>query len=525
MTGRRKIRNCAALLAAVMLVGSFWGCGKKENTSNEGGGQVRQEQKEKEPITFRYWTPVHVASVKIIKDFSENEAYKEKMKRTGINIEFIHPSMGQEKEQYQLMIASNDLPDLIQHNGISYTGGPDKAIQDGIYLRLNELIDKHAPNYKKIRESNREVGKLTITDEGNIWAFITVNGVEETAWRGPILRKDLLSKAGLDVPATIDEWYTVLKAFKGMGVEAPLLFPKSAVTPESQFTGAFGIANEYYQEDGKVKYGPVEPGYKEYLATLNKWYSEGLIDKDFATRNQNALDALITSDKAGAWIGAPDTGINPYLLIKKDDPDFALVGAPYPTVKKGDTLKIGQKIWAAGGSEVAVTKACKYPEEAVKFMDFNYSEEGSKLFNYGIEGVSYKMENNKPVFTDLMINNPDKIEFYTLAWKYKLHTGPYLRDYTATPPFNDTEKQAREAWRTVGNENMMPPVSHTTEESKKLASIQNDLNTYRSEMIMKFILGVEPISKYDDFVSQLKKRGLDELIAIKQAALDRYNKK
>lgn len=520
-----KVKNLSMALAATMLLGSLTGCSKKVDTNQTSSDQNQVTQTPAKQITLKYWTPLHISAVKIIKDFSENEAYKEKMKRTGVKIEFLHPPMGQEKEQYQLMIASNDLPDIIQHTGVSYSGGPDKAIADGVFLKLNDLIDKHAPNFKKLRETNKEVAKLTITDAGNIWGFPIVNAVEESPWRGPLLRKDFLAKANLEVPTTIDEWYTVLKAFKAMGVEAPLLYTKSGMTPESQFASAFGVANEFFLENGKVKYGPIEQGYKDYLSTLSKWYKEGLIDKDFATRDSNAIDSLIISNKAGAWIGAPDTGINPYLVLKKDDPSFQITGAPYPTLKKGDTVKIAQKNNAVSGWDAAITNACKYPEEAVKFMDFNYSQEGFMLFNYGIEGVSYKMVDNKPAFTDLMLKNPENLPYDILSWKYKLHSGPYLRDYRATAPFNPTDQAARNAWSKVSTEGNMPPVTHTVEESKKLSSIQSDLNTYRSEMVMKFILGIEPISKYDEFMSQLKKRGIDEVIAIKQAALDRFNKR
>lgn len=45
-------------------------------------------------------------------------------------------------------------------------------------------------------------------------------------------------------------------------------------------------------------------------------------------------------------------------------------------------------------------------------------------------------------------------------------------------------------------------------------------------MTLKFILGVEPLSKFDDYVSQVKKMNVDEAVKINQAAYDRFiNKK
>ena len=44
------------------------------------------------------------------------------------------------------------------------------------------------------------------------------------------------------------------------------------------------------------------------------------------------------------------------------------------------------------------------------------------------------------------------------------------------------------------------------------------------EQISKFITGVEPISKWDDFVAQCNKMGIDEATSIKQEQYDAYKK-
>jgi len=43
--------------------------------------------------------------------------------------------------------------------------------------------------------------------------------------------------------------------------------------------------------------------------------------------------------------------------------------------------------------------------------------------------------------------------------------------------------------------------------------------------VLKFILGAEPMSKFDDYVAQLKKLGIDDAVKITQAAYDRYKNK
>ena len=45
-----------------------------------------------------------------------------------------------------------------------------------------------------------------------------------------------------------------------------------------------------------------------------------------------------------------------------------------------------------------------------------------------------------------------------------------------------------------------------------------------NESIDKFIMGVEPLDKFDDYVAQVEKMGLADVLAVYQAAYDRYMK-
>ena len=72
------------------------------------------------------------------------------------------------------------------------------------------------------------------------------------------------------------------------------------------------------------------------------------------------------------------------------------------------------------------------------------------------------------------------------------------------------------------NDRLMPIISPTAEESTRYASIMNDINTYYEEMVNKFIMGVEPISGFDQFVQTVQGMALRKA-QIQQAALDRFN--
>ena len=102
----------------------------------------------KETQELTYWVPLS-GSVGVVKDFNEMGMYKELEKLTNVKIKFIHPVQSNVKEQFNIMIASSEYPDIIE--GMSnYPGGVSKAYEDGVVVRLNELMDDYTPNLKRI---------------------------------------------------------------------------------------------------------------------------------------------------------------------------------------------------------------------------------------------------------------------------------------------------------------------------------------------------------------------------------------
>ncbi|GIP15611.1 hypothetical protein J40TS1_12530 [Paenibacillus montaniterrae] len=80
-----------------------------------------------------------------------------------------------------------------------------------------------------------------------------------------------------------------------------------------------------------------------------------------------------------------------------------------------------------------------------------------------------------------------------------------------------------QAWSSPTHEKRIPPVSIAIEDSSRFASIMTDINTYKDEMILKFIMGAESLDNFDKFVETIKALGIEEAIQIQQAALERYN--
>lgn len=496
------------------------------NSTSSGSGSMKITDK---PITLKYWTLLSSYVATQFKSLGDTKLYKKLEEITGIHMEFQHPPIGQENEQFKLIVASGDLPDIIDYSDFdkNYPGGAEKAINDNIIISLNNY-SQYAPNIMKYLNSNQLYIKTMTTDSGNMFAIPFSKPTKFLqVYAGPQLRGDWLKELGLDIPETIDEWENVLKQFRDKKNIIPLTIQIDWIKRSAAFIGAFGIPYNYYVDNGKVQYGPMQPGYKDFLMLMNKWYKEKLLDADFAIQDSKTYNAKITGSKAASYIGSMAGNMAAFMTTARvQEPGYTLVGAPYPVLKEGDAPLFGQSTWPVQAHAV-ITPKNKYPVETVKWFDYGFSAEGQLLYNFGIEGESYNMVDGKPVFTDNITKNSEGLPMSTTLSDYSRthYSGPFVQMDAAIEQYMTYTEQADavKRWLMPDNSKYLPPVTPTSEESSKLAASVSQINTYVDEMLIKFIVGQEPIDKFDQYVDKLKQMNIDEVLKIYQDALYRFN--
>lgn len=519
-----KKRIVIAILAGALLSTSFAGCGKKETQAPEGSQK-----------TFTYWCSMPAAIASAYQNMGEMLMYKELEERTGVHIQFSHPAVGQEAEQFNLLVASREFPDMIEFDWVNYPGGGEKAVNDNVIIRLNELIEEHAPNFNAAVNQNVDYARQSKTDEGTYFAFPSFNTGKYRIFGGPIIREDWLKELNLEVPKTVEDWEIVLRAFKEKkGATAPFTGDASLFSPlssVSMFNNAFNIGKGIYLDGDTIKYGPLEEGYKEWIALMHKWYTEGLLDNDYATQNTSAVDAKMLNGTSGARYGNIGAAIGRYLDAKKgEDTNYSIIAAPYPVDTKGNQAR-----FAAAGNEVmmpmiAVTTACKDAEGAVEWADYFYSDEGKILTGFGVEGVTYNMVDGHPVYTDLILKNPDGLSVNEAMTRNFRATAPAPgfnndEDYLMQYYQYDQQKTSLNTWYPYTEEakkHILPLLSPKTGESDELASLQTEISTFVEESVLKFVQGIEPMENFDKFVSSLKSINVDRYIEIYQNSYNRY---
>jgi len=487
----------------------------------------------KTDVKLTYWSEMNPNVSANYKNAGDTPFAQELAKRTGIQVEYIHSTTD---EAFALLMASNDLPDIIEFWWDAYPGGPSQALKDDQIIALNDIMDEHAPNFTKWLKAHPDVARQIRWDEGYYIGFPCVlgDGKEVYVQYGPQIRKDLLDKLKLSVPETVDEWYSALKGMKDLGVAAPITANKGYRI--DFLARAFGIVigdlkvGAFYIEDGKVVYGPMQPAYKDYLATWRKWYADGLIDKDIATVDGNIAKAKILDGSSAATVGTVGTLYTYNDTAQKNIPGFQMVAAPLPVLKKGDVNKYPfvENQYTPSEVQAVITKQCKHPDIAARLLDYLWSEEGIILANWGIKDKTYTVGvDGKFKYTDFVKNNPD-------GWTVSRVKGGYMRSYASGPFYQDVtiafqtymipeQFEARDLWtKTVSLEHLLPPMRRTASEDEEFTKIINDVKTYSEECLLKFMMGTMSLDEYDTYTAQMKQLGIDRAIEIMQAAYTRY---
>ena len=479
-----------------------------------------------EPITLTYWIPFVANASLFMESYDDNVVFQHKEEITGVDIEFISPAQGDEATNFNLMIASNELPDMISWFSSYYAGGALKGISDGVIIPLNELIDENAPNFKAVIDSNQDIGRQVKTDDGTIWSMGMLEKENQTCYAGPTIRQDWLDDLGLSMPETIADWENVLTTFKNeKDATTPWILGSYIGVPYGlSFPWAYDVDctnGGWVQRDGQVVYSFTDTGWLDYLTLMNKWYEEGLISSDFVSKDQNAwlTDGIAGAYDQGFWMFTIDEN-----MIKESDPNVVLSPCPIPVKEAGDTTKVRILAPNFRGYETTITSSCETPAQAVEWLDWGYSDEGHLWSNYGEEGVSYTMVNGEPQWTEFMTNNEDGFDLNQLMNKYSLQWGTYVRDWQAIfVAYSPAANETLTLWDGDTSHLLLTSVlTFTADEGNVNATNIADIDTYVSEMSIKFINGEEPLSNWDTYVETIKGMGLDEVVANYQAAYDRY---
>ena len=479
-----------------------------------------------EETTLTYWQawPPFLSE---ISEPSDAAMFDKLAEATGVRLEITAVSTETASDDFMLRCASGDLTDMVQNAATQYTGGGAKAIEDDVILDLLPLINEYSVNYYNIINSDPNIYKNVVNDEGQVPSLIGMYTDYYYTDQGFWIRQDILDKTGLSIPKTVPELDAVLDAFKNLGLTDGLVVLSEGKCDLLEV--AYGASDRLV--DGKIQPGALTDNYRDYLKKLHEYYQKGYISVDFVTYNESDTKPpqdVVFNDMAGIF--KEDVAAIAGYLNSTNTPGFDLQPMGQIRLNEGDRLDTGFiGVKAADKYSLSISTQCSDPKLAIQYMDYLFSEEGHMLANYGIEGETYTMENGQPQFTNLILNNPQGFDWQLCQSLYINPGFPCLTDLSVQEmTYTDAQKAAVPTWveaydssdETMPNERWL---SYTTEESQHKADLQNDIETYQTEMRLKFITGQLDIdAEWDNYCAALEGMGIHTMEQINQAAVDRY---
>ena len=542
-----KKRVLCMLMAATMTMGTLAGCGGSDKGESKGGddsakGEATVYEKDENGLPdlkgekFTIWHQLTGGNAQATNDLGEYKAIQELEKKLNCEIEFVHPPVGQEQDNFTILMADTELPDMIFCSGIDnyYPGGVEMAYKDGVLFDYTDIISEETtPNFYKMINEDPELKKMVSDDEGRIirlGAKLVGSDESDLFFSGLLVRSDYLEQAGMEVPTTIDEWTTLFEKMKVNGVEYPLSLAgdngMGGFFDSNVFSSAYGISagNFYKGENGKITYGPYEDAYKDYLTQLNEWFEAGYINPDFTTQKEADVMSQAADDKVGSmYMHLYTYGANYYLTTEESNPEKALVPAPVPTLNKGDELPALRPSSKSLGDYKYITADAKNPSACMALLDALYLEEIDRLMAYGIEGVGYEMQDGVPVQIPVSMDADKETLLSQPPQQWHTQEDRDL-DYILTKKYNKgSQDEALTLWKEQSTDQTLSNfILFNTEESEVKKTYQTDIETYVKEMALKFIMGQESLDSFATYQENLKNMHVEELIAAYQAATDRY---
>ncbi len=445
---------------------------------------------------------------------------------TGVTIDYTEIDFWTAQEKMNVAIASGDYAALI--SDLTYTGGATGALEDGVIVDLTDRLPDYSPNYQYMIDSNPDVASI-FRNDGKVLCYHSPydNFVQN---QGLVIRQDWLDEQGLELPTTYDQMFEVLKVFRDAYNTSTAMYFNSDCKINGLTVG-YDVATfaaggtetslPFYVVDGKVHCSLIEDGYRDYLKEMNKWYNEGLFDKNFGSIAYDPMGGALAELQANGTVGLWCTSGEGIGNITQP-----VSCVPNLTLEEGGIDHITSTSLITDSSDTYVTACCEDVETAMQFLDYLYSEDGILFYNYGFEGKDYTIdENGTPQFTDAVIHNQygvDVPNYLRIRRPYTLCSSMMLLYGTAE--FNtDLKNQAWDVWTSNmdGTHCLPSNVSLNAEETQTASYYVADIITYASQMVPQFIAGDASLEDWDSFVAKLKDMNIETCIEAEQAAYDR----
>lgn len=349
-------------------------------------------------------------------------------------------TLEQYDQKVNIAITSGDIPDVMKVSSTQLK----MMIDNEQAYDLTGLVDKYASDFtKEVLNADGGASLDSATFNGRLMAIPAIVSSLQSAnvlW----IRTDWLDKLELDLPKTVEDFWTVAEAFvtkdpdgNNMDDTYALALNKELFGTGSVYASGEGFFNMYnsypniwIDKDGKLAYGSIQPETKNALAALQEMYTKGYMDPEFGVKDANKVNEDVCAGRIGMMFGCfwNMAWVND---AKVADPTVEWVPIAIPGNGKA-------QLSFSTTSYYAVSKNCKHPEAAFKLLNgylekgygenaeplvYNITPEGYGPFDYPVITMEPPMKNfeaAKKVTAALERNDPsdlnaEQMNYYELC--------------------------------------------------------------------------------------------------------------
>lgn len=491
--------------------------------------------------------------------YDQKDVLNQLQEETGIHINWntMNESLS---EQVNISIAGGELPDAFIGVGFS-NYDISRYGDDGTFIDLTPyLTEEYMPNLTKILEENPDVRKAITMDDGYIYGLPAGErmgtagiGAEEDYSIYSIPQYSMINKAwlddlGLEVPTTLEELHTALKAFKDNDMSAKYYgnAPGSTIPMSTGFDqwcwgqnifyAGFGFTNWpndvcndlVLGDDGKVEFVCTTDNYRKALTYFHDWYAQGLMDVEMFSQD----DTQLISKCSQGYVG-----VSTWWYIEELMGDYAKDYVFLPVLDGPDgthnvTLRTGGP---TNSGQLNITKACKSPANLLKFFDRWYEPEIVMQLHYGPIGTYFTEKDEDGVW--MSITDEESREKFgkgsgELRGEQEVY-GPklilsdyYLSTFKMEGRAIERLTDLYEFWMPYVDSKTAYPVDcvFTGEELDDIDWYKADFESAVAEQEGLWIKNGGPTdAEWESYIENLRKKcGMDKLLKVYQEAYDRY---
>lgn len=550
---KQVLKKMFALLLAGTMVMGLAACGgddtqEPENPgteqSEEPGNEGTDDTAEGETVSYpldtdtelSYWARNFIDLAEDVDTWQDSPFHSGLVDRTGVTIDWRWATAGSDVGQsYQLLWVDQELPNMVLYEISSNEART--LLDDGLIWDLTEYLPKYAPNYWAwLNDPANEAEKReAMLDDGTFYSVASVKeGLYTQVYMGPIIRQDWLEECNLEMPVTLEDWETVLQAFKE-NYGADMTFYAAVMRATGGIasgTGAYGFANTVdfrVDDDGNVVIPQIMPEYKEMMDILARWWQEDLIDVDGLSNSAESVRQKALAGSSG--IVFAEAGVCEQIVndAATEGNGAEWVGMSFPRTAAGEpTADIGVTATRLTGYHTVITTQTSEEDliTALRWLDYGWTQEGQMYWNFGEEGVSYILDDEgKPQWTELVTGDP--LGVGQGRRKYcGVTSSASVMQLNAYAEANNSEvvDNMIRVWmdNTEGGVHRLPKLLLSEEDHDRYAELWTPISTYINEESLKMLTGETPVSNLDAFVDELYNLGLQEVLDIQQQYYDEY---